>query len=181
MILQCPKCREQYDVQANKDLTGFTMKCVNCGQEITTADEIKVTRIQSDNYTVVAPPRKSSSGWKWALAIVAAMLAIMLFTKPDRAKHTEKVRELAMGVVSENLGAEGDVFTEGLAMLAGPFVINQFLEMGLQIDDYIFFNVGRIKYEEVDKPITIGVFNCVFSLADKKTISERLKENATAE
>lgn len=40
------------------------------------------------------------------------------------------------------------------------------MEMGLQIDDYVFFNVGRIKYEDTDKPVTIGVFNSVFTLAN---------------
>lgn len=43
------------------------------------------------------------------------------------------------------------------------------MEMGLQIDDYVFFNVGRIKYEDTDKPVTIGVFNSVFTLSNPKS------------
>lgn len=165
MILKCPNCGEEYDVQANKELTGFTMKCAACGTEISTQDEVvKITHLKKDTGWI-EPPKKPKSKWKWVVAIIVAILAVMVFTKPEKAKHVEKVREMAMGVISDNVGSSDDDYSEGLAMLFGPFVINQFLELGLQIDDYIFFNVGHIKYEDVDKTLTLGIFNCVFPLA----------------
>ena len=165
MILKCPNCGEEYEVQANKELTGFTMKCATCGTEISTEDEVvKITHLKK-NTGWIEPTKKPKSKWKWVVAIIVAILAVMVFTKPEKAKHVEKVREMAMGVLSDKVSSNDDDLSEGLAMLFGPFVINQFLELGLQIDDYIFFNVGHFKYEDVDKTLTLGVFNCVFPLA----------------
>lgn len=165
MILKCPHCGEEYEVQANKELTGFTMKCATCGTEISTHDEIvKITHLKKDT-GCIETTMEPKSKWKWVVAIFVVILAVMVFTKPEKAKHAEKVREMAMGVISDKVSSNDEVLSEGLAMLFGPFVINQFLELGLQIDDYIFFNVGCVKYDDVDKPLTLGVFNCVFPLA----------------
>ncbi len=178
MILRCPNCGEQYDVQANKELIGFSMACANCGNTITTNDEIKVTVIHNDS-TNITPTKKRKSLWKWVAAIIVIVLVIMVFTKPEKTKHVEKVREMAMGVVNERVSYDGDEMSKGLAMLFGPFVINQFLEMGLQVNDYVLFNVGRIKFGKIEKPITIGVLNCVITLVDSDDLAENVRDDYT--
>ena len=47
-------------------------------------------------------------------------------------------------------------FAAGVAHLA--------LGICLEVDDYFFFNIGRIKIDDIDKPITLGLFNHVFIL-----------------
>lgn len=179
MILKCPNCGEQYEIHSKEPLDGFILKCQSCGADISSSsEEIMITKLQHEGERT-GIPSKPKSRWKWVVAVIVALLAVMLLTKPGKTMHTEKIRELALGIVSENVQAEDDDFTKGLAMLLGPFVINQFLESGLQVEDYLFFNVGRIKYNEVDKPITIGIFNCVYPLVKQESIAEKIGRDAS--
>lgn len=164
MILKCPICGEQYEAQANKELSDFTMKCATCGSEISAQDEfVKITRLKRDTGWIKLT-KKPKLTWKWVVAIMVALLAVMFFTKPKKAKHVKKVRETTIGFLSDYAYPHNEAFSRGLDMLAFPFVIDLSLELVLQIDDYIFFNVGHID----DKTLTLGVFNCVFLLDNPK-------------
>lgn len=168
MILKCPTCGEQYEVQANKELSDFTMKCATCGTEISEQDEIiKITRLKRDTEGI-GPIIKTKLTWKWGMAFMVALLVVMFFTKPKKAKHVKKVSETTMGFLSDYAHSHNEAFSRGLDMLAFPIVIDLSLGLVLQIDDYIFFNVGHIG----DKTLTLGVFNCVFLLDDPKKEKE---------
>ena len=166
MILRCPKCGEQYEIQSKSSLDGFTMKCQSCGTEISANEEIKITPL-GDAYAI--PKKKRSSCWKWALSIILVLIGTMMFTRPSKEKHAEKIREFALLAMNQNIQDQDDT-TQGLAFLFGPWFMDRIMDMGLQIDDYFLFNVGRIQYDDLDKTVTVGLFNNVILLVDKDTL-----------
>ena len=178
MILQCPQCGEQYEISANRDINRFTMNCTKCGHTITMEDEIKVTPlhvIEKPIYDEEEEEGKKSSWWKWAAGIMLILLLALFFTRPAKARHDEKIHEIVMAVLSKSIESENSL-TQDLALLLGPFVIDRAIDLMVQIDDYYFFNIGRIKYDDVDKPITIGIFNNVIPLTSKEELIKRLDE-----
>lgn len=169
MILKCPHCGEQYEILSKGPLAGFTMKCHTCGTEISADADVRIMPLGSAYVT--APQQQGKiSRWKWVLSILAIIVAIMMLTRPSKEKHAEKVREIAMQVMNQNM-LDKDGVTQDLAFLFGPWIMDRFMDVGLQIDDYFLFNVGRIKYEDLDWPITVGLFGNVIPLVDK----DRLK------
>ena len=100
---------------------------------------------------------------KLILITMISVIAVLAITCPDKAKHAEKIRSIGIEYINNKAGDE-DGFTQGLAFLVGPHIIDMVLTGGLQIDNYIIFNIGRIKYDDINKPVTIGILNNVFFL-----------------
>lgn len=162
MILKCPNCGEQYEVKARGNLDGFTMECTSCGSLITADDEVKITHLQNNTGWVTPIKKKSHSRWKWALTFFVLLIAVMALTKPSREKHEEKCRELCMGAYTQQMGTDDNSL--GLAFLFGPYVMNQFMEIALKVDNYFIFNIGRVEFDDVEKTMTLGIFNNVIPL-----------------
>lgn len=165
MILKCPNCGEQYEIRSRGGLEDFTMKCQSCGTEISAAEneEVEIITLSKAKET----EKKSGHGCLWTFLIFILVLVVMALTKPDKSKHAEKVRELGLELMNDKVQSQNNL-TQGLAFLLGPTVMDLFLSGGLQIDDYVIFNVGRIKFQDIDKPVTVGVFNNVILLARPK-------------
>ena len=174
MILKCPNCGEQYEISANGKIENFTMKCHSCGTTISSEEneEIEVRRLNHNNESQIEKKDKSHSGCLWSFLTFIIIIIIMMFTRPDKPKHAEKVRQIGMQLMNDKMEDE-DGLTQGLAFLFGPYVMDRFIDMGLQIDDYYIFNVGRIKFQDIDKPVTIGVFNNVILLVNPDKIKEK--------
>lgn len=111
--------------------------------------------IESDE---TEPITTSHSNWKWFLAI-AIFLGFLAYTKPNKAQHAEKLKEVALDYMASK---DKNDLDRGLTVLFGPFVADRVVETHLQVDDFFFFSVGRIKWENQNYPATIGVFNNVF-------------------
>lgn len=139
------------------------MKCPKCGCYITTADEVKITRMPYQE-TIVIPAKKGGSAWKWILGIALALFAIMIFTKPEKEKHVEKISELLMEVLQKQTSTEENEMAKNLTMMMAPSKVKSYVEANTYIDDYIIFNVGHIKGDGEEKTATIGIFNNAFLL-----------------
>ena len=173
MILKCPNCGEQYEIRSRGELEGFTMKCQSCGTEISAAEnnlEIDEEKEVSAEDSILGEggtvyvKEKNSFGCIWQILLSILIFALLVSTKPGKMKH---VREIGLELMSDKMQSENSL-TQGLAFLLGPTVMDLFLAGGLQIDDYVIFNVGRIKFQDIDKPVTIGVFNNVIPLTHLK-------------
>jgi len=165
MILKCPNCGEQYEIRSRGELEGFTMKCQSCGTEISAAEneDVEIILLSQAKDTV----HKSNHGCLWSFLIFILVLVVMALTKPEKSKHAEKVREIGLELMSDEMQSENSL-TQVFVFRLGQEVMDLFLAGGLQIDDYIIFNVGRIKFQDIDKPVTIGIFNNVIPLTHLK-------------
>lgn len=161
MILKCPQCGEEYEVTSNNEkIENFNMKCQSCGARINSEEheEIEVRRLSEEKDYVTIPNKKSSSGCLWAIVIIVVLIGVLAITKPDRTKHAEKIRTECMQYVTRG----EDKMGERLTLLIAPTIIDLFLNGGLIIDDYLIFNVGRVKYQDVDRVLTVGALNNVY-------------------
>lgn len=95
----------------------------------------------------------------------------MIITCPTKEQHAEKIRSFAIQKMNDKIQDE-DGLTQGLAFLLGPYVVDKVLDYTLEVDNYFIFNVGRIKFDDVDKVATIGVFNNVILLANPSKDNE---------
>ena len=170
MILKCPHCGCEYDIRFASEIKNFSMKCTSCGSYISTENAV----VDSIPYARVASKTKTHSKWRWALVIIALLLGVMAFTRPKKSDHTEKIRELVVGEMCKGSDV-GSLIAQGVTALFGSDLIDGFIDIALHIDDYFFFNLGRIQYQDVDKVVSIGVLDRVFLLVDPDDLREDIE------
>lgn len=141
-----------------------------CGADITAENILHIEYISGSS-----SKGKFRKKWVTALVLIFILVALVV-TRPNKEQHAEKIKELAMSVMTDNISDE-DKMTQGLAIFFGPFIVDRFMDLGLQVDDYLIFNIGRIKFQDTNKPVSIGIFNNVFLLVEPKQIREAAKES----
>ena len=166
MILKCPQCGEEYEVSSNNGkVENFTMKCHSCGARINSDEneEIEVRRLSTGMEPIAVTKKKSKSGCLWTFVVFVVLIGVLAISKPDKSKHAEKIHSWGIQYLHEETKDDAGLLKD-LALLFGPALMDIAIDNVLIVDDYIIFNVGKIKYEEIDKTITIGVLNNVFFL-----------------
>ena len=66
-------------------------------------------------------------------------------------------------------------------MMIAPYILNPVIDSMLKVDDYFFFNVGKIRYSGDSKVATIGVFGNVITLISEDKIKESINEGKTTD
>lgn len=168
MIVQCPNCKSQYDVQTNGSSDGISIRCGVCGTVINTNQHITITPLDNSNGGYLPQRRNRSSKGLWFLLIAVIIVGVMILTKPEKEKHVEKISELLMEIMQEKASSEDNEMAKGLMMMMGSNKVNSFVDTNTYINDYIFFNVGHLKADGEDKTATIGIFNTVILLVEPK-------------
>lgn len=103
------------------------------------------------------------------LIVLAAVVAVMLFTCPDKEKHVEKVSNDVALYLQENV-AESDetgmlesVVGNAIAGSISDNLVYLYIKNQLKVADYVVLNVGKIKYKGKEQVVSVGLFNHVFS------------------
>lgn len=135
------------------------------------------TELESPSAPIQPKKRKWPKRLLWICVILLLLFGVMFFTRPEKAKHEEKIRELAIDVVNQKM-EDQNVITKSITKIFGPFLVDKAVDLFFEVDDYYIFNLGRIKYQDTDQPITIGLFNHAFALASKETVIKKLDEAA---
>lgn len=171
MILKCPNCGCQYEIQSSSEIKNFTMKCTSCGFYLSTenaiaGDFIPLARLEGRP--------KSHSKWKWVVCAVILLLGLMAFTRPNKTAHTEKIRELVLDEMCQRTDM-GSLIAQGVTAIFGSDYIDGFIDMALHVDDYFVVNIGRIKYGDVNRIVSMGVFNRVFLLVEADELKKEVE------
>ncbi len=178
ITVKCPQCGSSFDLETKEQLTGIIMKCAYCGKDITINNVVSINNTTEANGEYMQKPRSHKG--LWFTVILVAVLAIMAFSKPDKAKHVEKIKEYCMLAVDEASKEESDL-SKGIAMMIAPYILNPVIDSILKVDDYFFFNVGKIRYSGDSKVATIGVFGNVITLISEDNIKEYINEGNTTD
>ena len=178
ITVKCPQCGSSFDLETKEQLTGIIMKCAYCGKDITINNVVSINNTTEANGEYMQKPRSHKG--LWFTVILVAVLAIMAFSKPDKAKHVEKIKEYCMLAVDEASKEESDL-SKGIAMMIAPYILNPVIDSMPKVDDYFFFNVGKIRYSGDSKVATIGVFGNVITLISEDKIKESINEGKTTD
>ena len=115
--------------------------------------------------------------------LLAVTLVAMLLTKPERKEHYDVVVGLTQNVVDQK--------TQGLERLAESVDLPEVAQIGkdmamttagfylqshLKVEDYYVVNVGMVKYNGYDIPVTVGILGSVHRLVDEEQVRHLLRE-----
>lgn len=103
MILKCPNCGDEYEVQAKGNLDRFTMTCPTCGTDITIYDEIKINAVVNKDGVGYVKKEDSHSGrsWKFIVALIVIM-GLLAISVPEKSKHFDKLSEFVIKRTKDN-------------------------------------------------------------------------------
>lgn len=111
------------------------------------------------------PKKKSGRGWI-VLLVAIAVLGLLVVSKPNRQRHVDEIsaacRQYVDETVDSSLLGQIPVAGEGAKWLSGK-VVNGFLETRLEMDDYFFFNVGKLQFQGKRRTVSLGVLGYVFT------------------
>lgn len=69
----------------------------------------------------------------------------------------------------------GSLIAQGVTSIFGSDYIDGFIDMALHVDDYFVVNIGRIKYGDVNRIVSMGVFNRVFLLVKADDLKKEVE------
>lgn len=94
------------------------------------------------------------------LALLSLIIITAVITNPKKENHLDKV--FNEFIVNKNDLAK----TNSFELMALPFAKNAFGEI-LSVDNYVFFSIGKIKFNGINEKISIGFFGNVFLTRNK--------------
>lgn len=98
---------------------------------------------------------------KIILAVLALLLVVMALTCPGKETHKDAVGKEVERTISSMSGDGGSWGVIGDMMMSGiaTFAVDQLLD----VEDYVFFSIGSIRYGDRSKAVSFGIFNHVFT------------------
>ena len=118
--------------------------------------------------------KKVKAGWVIAAAI-CVLLVVMAMTCPKKEKHVEVLTDRFSYVLNDHLSKD-DSGLEFLSILFGGAVTKPLVNNFLSLDDYFFFNVGKLSFQGEDHAVTFGAFGHVFA-PSREAFKRRIEEN----
>jgi hypothetical protein len=116
--------------------------------------------------------------------IIIAIAIIAAITNPDKERHTEVVKSKVIASMQKalhedaNAKQEDAVVGEALGLMIGGFLIDQFLESNLSVENYIFLSITKLTWQGESRTIGIGAFGNVFITPEfDKAINDGLLKN----
>jgi hypothetical protein len=91
------------------------------------------------------------------LAIIAVILIIAALTNPNTQRHKEAVKEKLTAYVDEKVKDD----SSGLGALFGTALISRAVDSLVSSDNYLFFSLTKVSYQERSKVVGMGVFGNV--------------------
>lgn len=103
---------------------------------------------------------------------IASIFLLAIISNPNEEEHIKKVKETIAvanqkSLEKNNKNSENDF--EELGNLLGESLVNTIVKNTITCDDYIFFSITKITFQEEEKSIGYGLFGTVF-------LSEKVEE-----
>lgn len=184
MLIKCPCCCREYDIEVGKDVIEFGFKCPNCKNELLITDNKEAVQpsqshiSQSASYSVQVQPdsqKKHSGCWKY-LVVFLIIASIFVFTCPNSRDHKDKIQSVVTAAVDDMLRDKSDGTINDLFLVIGSMISTKIIETvitdKITVDNYFFFSVGYHYSNGKRQIISLGVCNHVFTLNE-----DQVKEN----
>ena len=185
MIVKCPTCCREYNVDSGKYVSEYTFRCPNCKSEILIRNSdgiIKERGMSEPQQIIVYRDNKSKKGCGCSgcfakFAILATVLVFLLaLTCPDKNDHREAIQYVVTNAVDDLLREQmpgNELAVANVSSLTSQIVdeaINS-----VRVEKYFIVSIGEV-YDKGDHiVISVGILNHVFT-ADEKEVKNNIKK-----
>ena len=110
------------------------------------------------------------------ILILVAVAGVCVVTCPDKAAHSEALKDLVNTALTEELAegvSESDAGFVALGSMLGTGLAGIVLDNTLKVENHFVCSVGTITYAGKTKIVSIGILNHVFT-ADKEDFKQAL-------
>ena len=110
------------------------------------------------------------------ILILVAVAGVCVVTCPDKAAHSEALKDLVNTVLAEELAegvSETDAGFVAFGSMLGTGIAGIVLDNTLKVENHFVCSVGTITYAGKTKIVSIGILNHVFT-ADKEDFKQAL-------
>lgn len=111
------------------------------------------------------------------ILILVAVAGVCVVTCPDKAAHSEALKDLVNKVLTEELAegvSETDAGFVAFGSMLGTGIAGIVLDNTLKVENHFVCSVGTITYAGKTKIVSIGILNHVFT-ADKEDFKQALE------
>ncbi len=97
------------------------------------------------------------------LFVIIILLAIAIFTNPDEQVHKETLKMKLTEVIDESMAERReDILTSNAWKLAGPQMMEVFLQNNFSVDDYKVLSLTKINWDNQSYIVGVGAFGNVW-------------------
>ena len=110
------------------------------------------------------------------ILILVAVAGVCVVTCPDKAAHSEALKDLVNTALTEELAegvSESDAGFVAFGSMLGTGIAGIVLDNTLKVENHFVCSVGTITYDGKTKIVSIGILNHVFT-ADKEDFKQAL-------
>ena len=189
MIVKCPTCCREYNVDPGKYVSEYTFRCPNCKSEILVrnSDGTSRERVSEPQQVIVYSDRKTNKGcgcggcFTSLLFFITASVFLLALTCPDRNDHEEAIKYVITNAVDDMLRESMPRNELGVAYVSS--ITSQIIEESIKdirVDKYFVFSIGEVYDDSNHVVLSVGLLNHVFTADEqevKNNIKKYLKEN----
>lgn len=104
--------------------------------------------------------RKSSKFLPFFIFI--AILAVALFTNPDKQAHKNALQTKSATIMEEIVAKRNDGISAEAWKFAGEKLLTEFINQHLTVDNYYLFSIPKINWDGKSYPVGAGAFGHVY-------------------
>lgn len=111
------------------------------------------------------------------ILILVAVAGVCVVTCPDKAAHSEALKDIVNTALTEELAegvSESDAGFVAFGSMLGTGLAGIVLDNTLKVENHFVCSVGTITYDGKTKIVSIGILNHVFT-ADKEDFKQALE------
>ena len=184
MLVKCPTCCREYNVDSGKYVSEYTFRCPNCKSEILVRNSDGTTkeRVSEPQQVIVYSERKSNKGcgcggcFTSFVIFITALVFLLALTCPDRNDHEEAIKYVITNAVDDMLRESMPENELGVAYVSS--ITSQIIEesiKNIRVDKYFIVSIGEVYDKGEHKVISVGILNHVFT-ADEKEVKNNIKK-----
>ena len=112
---------------------------------------------------------------KYIPLLLLFFAGVLIITCPDRDDHVEAVKRAVIQASRATAEQDDNAISSIMSAIFAPAISEWMLESSFEVENYFFFSLGKISYENDTKTISLGLLNHIFTY-DKEDLLELMQE-----
>ena len=100
--------------------------------------------------------------------IFVVILAVIGYkTCPDKQQHVEKISAVVNEAMQAEASERGELAGMAVEAISVTDIVSTTVDNLLTVDDYGFFSVGKVLWDEEEYRVSFGAMSCVFTFSSE--------------